>query len=88
MRLEEDLRPEAKNKQLICPGKSAKRAAHSRQFLVKMKTVRIFNRVFEVRESAQKAENLAGIGAFGTAISALTMSVLTIVGPYAKLGIC
>jgi hypothetical protein len=47
------------------------------RFLVNIKSAHIFNRVFEVHESAQNGENLTKIGAFETRRSAFTISALT-----------
>jgi hypothetical protein len=67
----------------IFVGAEAAGAAGGR-ILVNCKSVRIFNRVFEVPESAKNAENLTENGTFETHVSRLTMSSLTIVAPYAK----
>jgi hypothetical protein len=46
--------------------------------------MRIFNRVFEIPDSAQNAENLTEMGQFETQDPAFTIPALTIVAPYAK----
>jgi hypothetical protein len=47
------------------------------RFLVNIKSLRIFNRVFEVQESAQNTKNLTENGVFETRRSAFTIRALT-----------
>jgi hypothetical protein len=56
--------------------------------MVNWKVVNIFNRVFEVQESAQNAENFAKMCAFETGESEFTMPALTMAGAYGKGTIC
>jgi hypothetical protein len=50
------------------------------RIVVNIKLADIFNRVFEVHESAQKAQNLTENGLFETRESAFTIRALTTIG--------
>jgi hypothetical protein len=51
------------------------------RFVVNSRIAIIFKGVFEVQESAQKAENLAESGVFETHVSRLTKPALTMLPP-------
>jgi uncharacterized membrane protein len=56
-------------------------------FGVNIKCSRIFNRGFEVLETAQNRENMTKKRVFETRVSAFTIAVLTMISPYATLAL-